>query len=274
MTWTSLSGNVFKLCLLDTNAISEILKNKQSEGKNFILKFPPSSCVPCFSFYNLIELRRSDDIYRKFISFFSVYPIFLVKPQSMVIKEEIKNFGALDDICVLLNAFTPMGEDNSYQLKMFIDELFSNPEIKTLETSWRTHEVEILNSWISNKCNFNCSSPWPNSIDAEKYLEQAGLQTLIKLGMDWCKDKIERNEIPDINKFPSVKIMLYSLYYRLYDPSWKAAPGEVIDILMTSVVPYIDIYITEKFQANIISKIRKKVYNLDRVSVKRIRDLR
>ena len=91
--------------------------------------------------------------------------------------------------------------------------------------------------------------------------------------MDWCKNKIENKEVLDINKFASVKMQLYSLYYRLYDPSWKPAPGEVTDLLIISAVPYVDVYITEKFQANIISKINKKVYNLNNVEIKRIRDL-
>jgi len=274
MPWTSESGNSYNLCLLDTNAISEILKNPLVEGKGFIKCFPPSMHVPCFTIYNLIELRRSDDVYKKFLSFFSIYPIFLIKTQSMILKEEIKAYDSENEISVLFNAFTPLGKNDSYNLEEFIDSLFLNSELSKLESTWRSFENETLKSWISNKGNFEVTSKDPNSIDAEKYIEQAGLQTLIGMEMDWCKDKIGHKIVPDINKFPSIKIMLYSLYYRLYDQSWKVTPGEVTDILITSVVPYVDVYITEKFQANIASKIKKKVYNLEKVSIKRIRDIR
>ncbi len=260
--------------MLDTNAISEILKNKNFEVKHFIEKFPPSEYAPCFSFYNLIEVRRSKDVYQNFLSFFSIYPIFLLKTQSMIFNEEILKYNNNQDINILFNAFSPKGENDSYNLKLFIDTLFMNSELKNIETSWRDFEQETLDFWISSKMNFNPISNIPNSKDAEEYIEQAGLQTLIRLDMDWCKNKIENKEVPDIDKFSSVKIQLYSLYYRLYEPSWKPAPGEVTDLLIISVVPYVDVYITEKFQANIIQKIRKKVHNLEKVAIKKIRDLR
>lgn len=274
MPWIAQSGKSYNLCLLDTNAISEILKNNELEGKNFIERFPPTDFAPCFSFYNLIELRRSKNIYQKFLTFFSDYPVFLVKIQSMIFNDEILNYNNDLDVNVLFNAFTPSGENDSYNLRQFIDTLFMNPELKSLESSWRTFEQETLDSWILSKSNYSPNSNHPNAIAAEEYIEQAGLQTLIRLNMDWCKEKIEKKVVPDINKFPSVKVQLYSLYYRLYDPSWKPAPGEVTDILLVSAVPYIDVYITEKLQANILSKIKNKVYGLDKVAIKRIRDLR
>lgn len=273
MPWIAKSGKSYQLCLLDTNAISDILKNKNSEGKHFVERFPPTDYTPCFSFYNLIELRRSKDVYRKFLSFFSIYPIFLLKIQSMIFIEEILKYDNDQDISILLNSFSPTGKDDSYNLKSFIDNLFRNLELKELESSWRDFEHNTLDSWISNKKNFIPKSNIPNSTDAEEYIEQSGLQTLMRLDMDWCKNKIENKEVLDINKFASVKMQLYSLYYRLYDPSWKPAPGEVTDLLIISAVPYVDVYITEKFQANIISKINKKVYNLNNVEIKRIRDL-
>ncbi len=271
MPWIAKSGKSYQLCLLDTNAISEILINKNYEGKHFIERFPPTAYVPCFSIYNLIELRRSRDVYQNFLSFFSIYPIFLLKTQFMIFKDEILKYDNDQDISILLNAFSPTGKDN---LKSFIDNLFKNLEFKELESSWRDFEHETLNSWDSSRNNFIPHSNIPNSTDAEEYIEQSGLQTLIRLDMAWCKNKIDNKEVPNIDKFASVKMQLYSLYYRLYDLSWKAAPGEVTDLLIISAVPYVDVYITEKFQANIISKIKRKVYNLDSVEIKRIRDLR
>ena len=162
MPWIAKSGKSYQLCLLDTNAISEILKNKNYEGKHFIERFPPTDFAPCFSFYNLIELRRSKDVYTKFLSFFSIYPIFLLKIQSMIFKEEILRYDTNQDINVLLNAFSPTGINDSYNLKSFIDTLFLNSELKELESSWRDFEHETLDSWISSKKNFIPKSNIPN----------------------------------------------------------------------------------------------------------------
>ncbi len=79
MPWKAKSETEYNLCLLDTNAISEILKNPKVEGKGYFEKFSPSTHVPCFTIYNLIELRRNQNVYQKFLDFFSLYPIFLIK---------------------------------------------------------------------------------------------------------------------------------------------------------------------------------------------------
>ena len=275
MPWTARSEKTYKLCLLDTNAISEIVKNKSLEGKHFIERFPPTDFVPCFSPYNLIEIRRNNEVYRSFIEFFSVYPSFLVKPSPIIFGDEILAYDdESKDVSVLLNAFTVLGQNDSYNFRKVVDNWLSTQEMKELESGWRDFEEETLNTWLSRKSFFTPKYNIPNSKDAEKYIDQAGLQTLIQMNRDWSRYKIENKEIPKINKFPSVKIQLYSLYYRLYDPHWKSSPGEVTDILLATAIPYVDVYITEKFQANILSKIKNKVKGLDKVDIKRIRDLR
>ncbi len=274
MPWKAKSGKEYKLCLLDTNAISEILKNPKVEGRGYIEKFPPSTHVPCFTIYNFIELRRNQRVYQKFLNFFSHYPIFLTKTQSMILNEEIRVYNSNDDIIIQFNAFTPLGKDDSYNLRLFIEKVFENEQIRELETSWRKNETETLNNWIATKNNFIPSNKYPNTNDAEKYIEQAGLPTLMRLEMNWCKRMIEKKMVPDIDKFHSVKIMLYSLYYRLYDPSWKAKPSEVTDISIISTAPYVDTFVTEKFQVNIMKKIKNKVKNLNKLEIKRIRDIR
>jgi len=274
MPWKARSGKEYSLCLLDTNAISEILKNPNNEGKGFIEKFPPLSFVPCFTIYNVIELRRITKLYEKFLDFFSIYPIFIVKPQSMILDQEIVNYGKNSKVSILLNAFSKKGDNPSYNIIIFFDKLFNNTQIKKIESSWRYEEHETLNNWLSMKENFSVSSSYPNLEDAEEYMNEAGLQTLINLKPDWCGSIIKNGSIPNIDNFPSLKISLYSLYYRLYNPSWIAKPGEVTDIQIISAVPYVDNFITEKFQANIITKIKNRVKYLDLLSVKRLKDIR
>ena len=87
------NGSNYKLCLLDTNALSEIVKHPNNEGRGFIERFPPSEFVPCLTVYNLIELRRQSDVLRKFIKFFDVYPSFIAKPFQLILEAEIKAKG-------------------------------------------------------------------------------------------------------------------------------------------------------------------------------------
>ncbi|MDA3884703.1 MAG: DUF3795 domain-containing protein [Candidatus Delongbacteria bacterium] len=274
MPWVAKSGNKYNLCMLDTNALSEILKYPLVEGKGFRDSFPPDSYAPCFSVYSLIELRRNEDVYNRFIDFFSIYPIFMLKPKSLILEEEKIMYGTDEAISVLFNAFSLQGVCDSYNLKLYLDSMFAQKSIIDLELSWREDEKKTLNDWFKNRDNFIPSKEYPNSFDAEKYMKDAGLQSLIFLQQDWCKQMIDSNKIPNIDRFPSLKTILYSFYYRLYDPAWKPAGSDVVDLAIISAAPYVDIFITEKFQANIFNKIKNKVKNLNKLDVKLIKDLR
>ena len=80
MPWTSPSGNEYQLILLDTNALSEIIKHPLNEGRVFIEKCSPKDHAPCLTIYNLIELRRKSKLFKEYVEFFSLYPSFLLKP--------------------------------------------------------------------------------------------------------------------------------------------------------------------------------------------------
>lgn len=60
--------NDYKLILLDTNAIREIVTNTNMSEKGFLERFFACSSdayAPCFSIYNVIELMPYQDIYEK-----------------------------------------------------------------------------------------------------------------------------------------------------------------------------------------------------------------
>lgn len=76
MPWTAPSGNVYNLCLLDTNALSEILKNRKGEATGFLKNYPPGGTAPCMTVYNYIELRRYPDLFEKYLKTFPFFQTF------------------------------------------------------------------------------------------------------------------------------------------------------------------------------------------------------
>jgi len=128
MPWTTKSGNTYNLGLLDTNALSEIIKYPKVEGRGFVERFGPSSFAPCFAVYNLIELRRKQSIFDAFVAFFAKYPCFLLKSQPMILNEEKRSRGNMSIVSPLLHAFSPLGHNSSYDLRLLTDKLFSRKE--------------------------------------------------------------------------------------------------------------------------------------------------
>jgi hypothetical protein len=272
--WVAQSGNTYNLCLLDTNALSEIIKHPKVEGRGFVERFAPNSFAPCFTVYNLIELRRKKFIFKAFVDFFSKYPCFLLKPYQMILNDEKKSCGNLSTVSPLMNAFSQLGPDSSYDFNNFVDKLFLGEKMNRLEQNWRNEESTTLQVWLSRKRNFSPKRSVPNAVDADSYVKEAGLQCLIASDPHWTRTQINNGRIPNINEFPSLKVMLYSQYYRLYDPDWVPKPQEVTDVMIMSAAPYMDVVITEAFQAEILKKVKNKVKGLDKVEFVTLKDIR
>jgi hypothetical protein len=174
----------------------------------------------------------------------------------------------------ILAAITMVNKDRRLHLRNLIQELFTNEEINKVEEKWRNDESSVLNNWISQIDNFKPSSDVANARDSDRYVEEASIQTIMRLDINWTKKKVEAKELIDSSKFPSVIAMLYSQYYRLYDPYWKARPQEITDISIIGVAPYVDVVITENFQAEILKKIRSKVVGMENLEIAALRDIR
>ena len=275
MPWTGSSGRTYRLVLLDTNALSEIVKNPDVEGAGF-LSMMSEPIAPCFTPYNLAELYASKDVFDAFIELFRHVPIFMTFPWEMVFDQEIAHYEGGGAVNPLLNAFTPDGPDPSYDLRSTVLTVFEDQETKKImaKRDYNAAAMHILDTWLRKKDNFEPKRSAPNSEDAERFVKEAGLQTLIGLRADWMKQKLEQGEVPQVHEFPTLSVMLYSQYWRFWDSSWTPGPGEVRDIQIMAVAPYMDVVITEKRQAEIFRKIRKVVPGLEDLQVMRLRDLR
>jgi hypothetical protein len=274
MTWEASSGKIYKLCLLDTNALSEIVKNPTQEGRGFKERFGPENYVPCFTVYNLIELRRKEKVYEAFLNFFSMFPFFLLKTSKQIGNEEFNLDNSKTPISPVYIQFSPLDHNPTTNLRDFVNELFRNPKIVSLEKNWRSNEDDTMKVWEADKKNFNPSKPTANSVDADRYVKEAGIETLKRLSPKWSQCILKEGKTPNMSLFPSLQVMLYSQYYRLFDSNWRRRPQEVTDVMITAVASYVDVIVTESFQADIFRKICRKIDQLENLQVEKIRELR
>ncbi|HSJ85825.1 MAG TPA: hypothetical protein VK909_01360, partial [Anaerolineales bacterium] len=87
-----INGTQYKLCLLDTNAVSEMIKNRNSEFQKFLNNLFREGFVPSFSLFSIIELRQRQDLFSEFLDIFSVFPSVILKGHQQMLEEEIKNY--------------------------------------------------------------------------------------------------------------------------------------------------------------------------------------
>jgi len=78
----------------------------------------------------------------------------------------------------------------------------------------------------------------------------------------------------NLDNYPAIKTILYSEYYRIFEPNWKPRPQEITDTYIIAAAPYVDIVITERYQAEILRKIRNRVAGLAKLDIATLRDIR
>jgi len=278
MTLISETGKEYNLCLIDTNIISEISKNKLGERNKFFKHFLANSWAICITSGSLFEIRKNPQVYKQFLEVFSIFPFLFLKPFINLFEEEKRVYETKEKLSPIQLSISFANKNPKLQLKGFMQELFSNNEVIESEKMRRIGETQVLNNWLSRIKNFNPELETANSKDADRYVKEALIQTIIKLDIDlgsnFISEKIEKKEEIEFEKFQSVMIMLYSQYYRLYDSGWKSAPQEVTDIEIMAAVPYMDVVITENFQAEILKKVRNIYSPISKLEILTLRDIR
>lgn len=72
----TINGNSYRLCLLDTNAVSEMVKHPLVLRHFFTWSLSTEPIfVPCYSIFTLLELRQNAGVYERFIKGFGPPPV-------------------------------------------------------------------------------------------------------------------------------------------------------------------------------------------------------
>jgi len=270
-----INGNSYKLCNLDTNVISKVVCEPQSTGKGFLKTFSPSNVIPCFSPYTLFELRPKKDIYSKFIDFFSLYPCMILLSENQLFDEEQKSYPSPFGISPALFGFSTFNKPKGTDLKSMLDKVFQLPDVLQREKNWPNMKKEILASILGLKENFPPKGKTYNRNDAIHFVEEAGIQQIILRSPEWVRQLLAQGIVPDVNAFPSIKMSLFTVFYRFYEPdSREPETQDIFDILISAPTPYLDAIAVENFQAEITRKVSKCDKFIEHVEVYTLSDFR
>ena len=274
-----LGKNEYKLILLDTNALREIVTNENFSGKGFLSKFFAKQPLyaPCFSIYNAIELMPYKDIYEKFLDFFSIIPCLMFFPIKIIVQEEYRSFQQNIDFKItnqIANAFSPIVNNDSYNCRRFFERLSVNKELMQNINDEISNLKSIAIKWesqrdITRKQLAKLALP-ENMID-EKYYRFVEKETIVKDLINWG---IEPNHDIDLEKFPAIRIMEYSQFNRIHCTKKAIRPNDVMDITISGIVPYLNAVITEKFQANVYKKAKSFISQMQSLEIYTLNDIR
>lgn len=256
-----INGNEYKFLYLDTNAISELVYNKNNIFRNIMIRFLSSNYVITFSIYNVLELKNGySERYMKFLEVFSKIPCIMFLTYKDIVKEEVEvHNGKQHDITQISYSFVPEMSSNAYSieycLNIWIDKLEN-----ILKTEKRNMD-ELAEFFTIQKDGGNQYT----NFDAQ-YEEEVTKDFLNEL-----KYSLTGNF--DIQKLPSCRIINRSVYNRIAKGKNDALGiNDIYDIMISSALPYVDAIITERYQLEVIKQSKSIISQLKKLECYKVSD--
>ena len=273
-----MNGTPYSLCLLDTNALSEMAKHPERELRNFLewsLRSSPK-VIACFTPFSIIEIRRRPSVYRKFLDSFSRFPCAMLKGHEELLHEEVLAYSSNALISPMSLAFSAIPSSGHKSLSETLDHCFSLPQILEKEKGWNSGRDAALAGILSLVNNYPPSSGGRYSPkDIRSFLEITVFEQLAMRHHAFATSVVDKNDAIDINRFPSLKMQLFTVFFRFYiDKRRKPEKSDVFDILNASQTPYVDSIVTERHHAEVLKQIQGRDGFIDSVRKFVIQDFR
>lgn len=271
-----LNGNQYGLCLVDTNAASEMSKYPAREFRNFLewsLTDKPTM-IPCFSMFTIMELRRKPTVYEQFLETFSPFPIAILKSHEQLLAEEVDSYPNPMVINPILHAFTGLASSPDNRMKNVFDKLFDTSEAQSQERMWLDGRDSAIAGMLSLVKNYPPEENKYTSREIRTFLEIAVIQQLASRFMQFAKSYVDADNAINIDAFPSLKISLFTAFYKFYVDNRRPSQSDVFDIVIAAPTPYVDAVITERHQAEVLRKIKRRDEFIEKLQVFILKDFR
>jgi hypothetical protein len=266
----------YRLCLLDTNAVSEMAKRPKTlrHFLTWALEVPPVF-IPCFSLFTILELRRSNAVYAQFIEAFGPLPCMILKSHEQLLEEEVRLYpdpSAIDP--TLLGFSGPLGGDGN-DLRKVLPHAFGTRPIQEQERAWNDGQDEIVEGIGSLVANFPAGGDTYTPSELRAFLQMAGLEQLFWRAPGFAENIVGRGDTVEIDAFPSLKASLYTVFHKFYsDRTRKPTRSDAFDIIIAAATPYVEAVITENHQAEVLRKTMKRDDFISGLKVSTLRDFR
>jgi len=142
----------YKLLLLDTCLLSNLLKNNDGTAQNFFNHFfvQNNNYIICYEPNVLIEIKRRDDLFKTFKDLFKNVPAILLKTSYQIIKDQINSNDKSIHITVLNNIIN----NNFDTILNFFD---SDEKMQLTIQNNEKEAVDTVKEWVNKRNEFNKS---------------------------------------------------------------------------------------------------------------------
>lgn len=271
-------GKDYPLCVLDTLAVSKMVKQPTNMFRHFLewsTSAVPFQFVPCFTVYTLMELRRSPDLFGRFIELFCPFPCVLLKGYAQLLEEEVGNYPDPSRIDPCSIAFTPLGGEGNQLANL--PKILEHPDLLRQEREWNEAAPEIVSGMVSLVDNYLPAGTTYTQKEVGFFVWTASFSQLALHGYASFAERVHQRggEPVEMDAFPSLKSMTYTVFHKFYaDLNRRPADSDAFDVLIAAVLPYTEAVITEAHLAEALRKTKRRDPFLDHLRVFTLRDFR
>jgi hypothetical protein len=266
---------VYKLCLLDTNAVSAMLKDREGMFKCYLewSEATRPMHVPSFSMFTVLELRQSPAVYEQFLEVFDLIPCVLLKSFDQLVAEEVVAYPDPSEINPCLHGFG--GKLAKPGLAAVLGLLFETEDALADERKWNEARPEVVEGITSLVSNYLPDGDTYTAHEVRTFLEIAGFSQIAMRARQFAQKIIERGESVNIDAFPSVKAATFTVFHKFYaDRTRRPSHSDVYDIIISAAVPYVEAVVTENHQAEVLRKTMRRDAFIEHLQVFALRDFR
>ena len=270
-----MNGNDYRLVLLDTNALSEFVKQGESFRHFLTWSGAQPLFVPCFSLFSVLEMRRRPDVYGRFKELFRILPCMLVKSHEQLLEDEVRCYPDPLGIDPTLLGFSVLGGEGM-DLARVLDTASEDESFHGQEKYWNDGAQEIVEGIASLVANFPPDGDAYTRDEVRHFVEMAGFSQLAMRQLDFVKQAVEiDNQAVSIGAFPSVKATTYAVWHKFYaDRNRKWTRSDAFDIIISSAIPYVDAVVTESHLAEGLRKTQRLDDFIGHLTIHTLRDFR
>lgn len=248
-----INNHEYKVVLLDTNVISNIVKNDNKSLYSFFNMHLNSFWITTLQ--NIIEIKNSPDTYEKFCNIFSRIPIRVFKHFRILISQDFN----------IMNSFYEFERKGLlYNVKEKIEnELFNN------ENNY--NNILLENKEIGELCKM-----WNQ--------QKKDMDIFKNYSLKDYTDKVEKNTVinslktfnindTDYEKFPGIRLFCYTMFDRIFKQNKAVKIGDIRDSLISIYLPYADVLYTENHQYEVIKQAKRFIKEITNVEIHRVSEL-
>jgi hypothetical protein len=266
----------YRLCLLDTNAVSEMAKRPKTLGQFLSWAHgTPPVFMPCFSLFTVLELRQNHSVYAQFMQWFGQVPCIILKSHEQLLEDEVNSYPDPSAIDPTLLGFSAGLGGEGNDLRKALPHAFGTKSVRKQERKWNDGRDEIVRGIGSLVANFPPERDTYTDSEIRFFLEVTGLQQLVLRAPGFAELIIDNGETVDVDAFPSLKATAYTVFHKFYsDRTRKPTRSDAFDIIIAAATPYVEAVITENHQAEVLRKTMRRDDFISDLNVFTLRDLR